>query len=314
MKKKISKILFAAVALLLAVFAPISVSAEDAPISAMVLSPMYQKIILNPGESRDLTVKISNPNDAQSDLQYSVSVGPFSQGLSADDNTIDSQTITAYNQIMDWITLSKESGTVKPNSTDVLTFTIDVPYDAPAGGQYASILVKDDTGKNASGGSNVSIESEVEMMMIIYAEVAGETIQTGEILENNVPSFLLSNELETTSLVKNTGNVHTDAEYILQVWPLGSSEEICTNEENPEANLLMPGAERYYSQKCKLPAAGIFNVKQTVKIFGEESVVEKVVIVCPIWLLFIIFFVIAAVIIWLVMRARGRKKSARKSD
>ena len=277
--------------------------------SALVVSPMYQRIILTPGETTEMSVKVSNPNLSQNTLEYSVSVGSFTHGTTDDPDAIDTESISAYNQIIDWINLAKTSGRVEPNGTDVVNFTIDVPDSAPAGGQYATIIFRDNTSKSTSGANNINFESTAQVASIIYAEVAGSTINTAEILENNLPSFLFSNKLEATSLVKNTGNVHSDAEYTLQVWPLGSSEEICTNEEDVNTNLIMPGMERYYTQTCQLPMVGIFTAKQTVKIFGEESIVEKTIIVCPIWLLFIIIFAIVALIIWLVLRAKGHKKA-----
>lgn len=282
--------------------------------TAIVLSPMSEKMVLTPGEKYQGALKISNPNTSTDDLQYSVSVESFSQtkdGDSKDDyGNVDTRTVTAYNQIMEWVTLGKESGTVKPNETDTLAYTIDVPMDAPAGGQYATIVITDETNHYADAG-NININSVPRVASIIYAEVTGETRNTGEIVENNVPSFLLNNMLETTSVVKNTGNVHTNASYILQVWPLGSDEEICTNEEEPAKSLVMPETERYHMESCQLPSVGIFKTKQTVKIFGEESIVEKMVIVCPLWLLFIILFVIAALIIWIVMRVKHHSKNSK---
>ena len=69
----------------------------------------------------------------------------------------------------------------------------------------------------------------------------------------------------------------------------------------------MPKTTKYHEEGCRLPLVGIFRAKQTVKIFGEISIVEKTVIVCPIWLLFVIIFAIAAIIIYIVAKARKRK-------
>ncbi|MBR0424437.1 hypothetical protein IJI79_02995 [Candidatus Saccharibacteria bacterium] len=283
--------------------------ADDVPISAITVSPMYQRVILTPGETTMMSVKISSPANAQNDLNYSVKIGSFSQsGRNQEEDAVDTDTVSSYNQIMDWIKLEKITGTVAPNDTDVLNFTVTVPESAPAGGQYATILIKDETG-SSSGGGNVNIQSNVQMASIIYAEVAGETLNTAEILENNIPSFLMTSNLETTSLVKNTGNVHTDASYTLQVWPLFSDEEICTNEENSDTNLIMPGMERYFVQKCSLPLAGIFRVKQVVKIFDEVSTLEKMIVICPLWLIFIVVLAIVALIVWIVIRIKMRKKA-----
>lgn len=284
--------------------------------SSLTVSPPNQEIILMPGETYEGTITVSNSNEAENDLVYSVSVGPFSQKKSEDSKddygTVDTETKTAYNQMMDWIVLGKEGGVVTPNSSDTIPFSIVVPEDVPAGGQYATINVQDDTKRGGNDG-NVTIESKTRIASIIYAEVAGETREEGVIYENSVPSFLMNNTLEATSMVRNNGNVHTSAEYVLQVWPLFSGEEICTNEEKPGTSLIMPETERYHAESCNLPAVGIFRAKQTVKIFGETSIVEKMIIVCPIWLLFIIIFVVFALIFYFVAKVKAREKAAKRA-
>lgn len=283
--------------------------------SSLTVSPPNQQIVLMPGEAYKGAITVSNSNEAENDLVYSVSVGSFSQKRSEDSKddygTVDTETKTGYNQMMDWIVLEKEEGVVAPNSSDTVPFSIVVPDDAPAGGQYATINIQDDTKRGENNG-NVTIESKTRIASIIYAEVAGETRNEGEINVNNIPSFLMNTGLETTSVVKNNGNVHAIAEYVLQVWPLFGDEEICTNEEKPATSLIMPETERYHTESCSLPMAGIFRAKQTVKIFGETSIVERTVVVCPIWLLFIIIFVMFALVFYFIAKAKARKKVAKK--
>ena len=280
--------------------------------NSMTVSPPNQSIILIPGEKYTNSLNIFNANDSTRDLKYEISIGSFSQKSDngVDDyGTVDIVSESSYNQIMDWITLSKTSGTVAPNESDDVTYTIDVPEDAPAGGQYATIVVTDVTTSNAAGEGNIDIDQAFQFAAIIYAEVAGETREEGSIIDNQIPSFLLSGPLQATSMVKNNGNVHTDARYTLQVWPIFGGEEICTNEEKPETSLVLPGTERYHAQTCDLPAVGIFKAKQTVQIFGEVSVVERIVVMCPIWLLFIIIFVIIMIIFWIVSKIRNKKNA-----
>lgn len=310
MKKFKFAAILSVLAVMFASFAGDSAYAETA-ISAMTVSPQYQKIILVPGETFHGSVTVSNSNNSTSSLRYSASVGSFSQGHSNETNDdygdVSFDSISSYNQIVNWITIDNETGIVEKNENRAITFTINVPSDAPAGGQYATILVKNDTGSGGAG-EGINIQESFQFGSILYAEVAGNTVDTGEILNNEVPAFIFDGStFKATSRVKNTGNVHTDAEYTLQVWPLFSGEEICTNEENPDKSLILPGTERYHAQSCKLPAFGIFNVKQVVKIFDKESVVERMVIVCPVWLMFIIIFGILLIIFYIIAKAKKRK-------
>ncbi|MBP5647699.1 hypothetical protein J6X04_00170 [Candidatus Saccharibacteria bacterium] len=284
----------------------------------MTISPPRQEITLIPGEVFEGTVEVSNPANAEQNLNYSVTVGSFNFGKDENGKTdysfTDVDTITSYNQIMEWITLGKESGSVAPNTTDVIPFTITVPEDAPAGGQYATIIVQNDTEENDGNSGNVTIQNEIRFAAQIIAKVGGETREKGLIIENSIPSFLFGNPLSTTSVVKNEGNVHTDAEVTLQVWPLFSSEEIYTNEEDPTTVWIVPNTERLHVEERDLPMVGIFKVRQTVKIFGEESVMEKVVFVCPLWLLFIIIFAIILLIMWWIRKSKSQPHTKNKKS
>ena len=278
--------------------------------SGLTVSPPAQKIVLIPGEKYTGTIKIASPASSQKDIDYAITIASFSEhggeGRNDDYGAVDYTTVTEYNQIMNWITLDKKRGTLAPNETQTVTFTIDVPKDAPAGGQYASLAVRDESGSDSSGGG-VSVQSVMQILSIIYAEVAGETRNEGVIMENSMPSFLLNSPLVASSRVKNSGNIHTDASWTFQVWPMFSDEEICTNEEKPYTTLIMPESELYHTETCELPSIGIFRAKQTVKIFGEESIIEKTIVICPIWLLFIIIFIVTIIVIWLITRIKSHK-------
>lgn len=280
---------------------------------SMHVSPPNQRMILIPGEKYTDSLVVSNANDSTRDLKYELSIGSFSENggeNSKDDyGTVDHISISSYNQIMNWITLDREGGTVAPNGKEVVSYTINVPENAPAGGQYATILVKDVTDKDAPSDGNIKIGNTLQFGHIIYAEVAGETKQEGSILENNVPTFIFSTPLTVSSMVENKGNVHTDAEYTLEITPLFSNEEVYTNAEEPRTSLILPETKRYVAQTWDdAPMFGIFKVKQTVKLFGDVSTVEKTVIICPLWLLLVIVFVVVAVVVWLITRSKSRKK------
>ncbi len=314
MKKKLIAALIVALGGLF--FGLVDVSADEkAVIPTMTISPPSQKIVLVPGERFNGSIKVSNSANSQLDLKYSVTVGTF--GFTKDENgkadydDIDIDTVTGYNQMMEWIKLGKTKGSVKPNETDTVPFTIDVPADAPAGGQYATIIVQNDTNIGENIGGELSVEEIVRFASAIYAEVAGETRKEGQILENTIPAFVFNSPLMASSIVKNNGNVHTDAKYVLQVWPLFSEEEICTNEEEPATSLIMPETERMHVEECNLPPFGIFRARQTVEIFGEKSVMEKTILMCPLWLLFVVIFAIVALVIWIVTKTR--KKPAKKT-
>jgi hypothetical protein len=277
--------------------------------SGFSMSPMKQSIVLDPGETYQTLLSISNPGTNDGDFSYSVRVLPFY--VNENYQSVFEENGN-YSQIVDWITLdSPTTGSIAPNESRDIYFTISVPEWAPAGGQYASILVS-----SAGGGSGegMTINEQVAIGHILYVEITGDTVKQGEFLDVSVPGFLFSGYIGGNSAIKNTGNTHGTAKYTLQVYPLFSSEEIYTNEEEPNTHIIVPDRIYYDNDTvwAKTPAMGIFNVVYTVEYEGVTKQVSKLVIKCPIWLLFIIIFAVVAIIVWIATRilARGKKRTA----
>ena len=286
------------------------------------VSPMKEKIILNPGDEYSSSLEIFIPDKYENDMAYKVEVAPFF--VDENYNNDFSNEYGTNNEIVKWITINTPTeGRLSPGEkTDVL-YTINVPEDAAGGGQYAAIMVTADiwddnsSSDNNSGDEEIgaSLKEEKKIAHTIYAEITGDITRQGEIIDASVPSFLLSGNITGSASVKNTGNVHGDAKYTLQVFPLFSDEEIYTNEEDPDAKTILPDRTRYEETVWEqTPSVGVFNVVYTVEFEGVTAQVSKMVIKCPTWLLFIIIFVIFALIFYFVAKAKARKKAAKKAE
>lgn len=268
--------------------------------SQFSVSPMNQKIVLNPGETYNGTFKVTNPNDSEMDFKYVASIEPFY----VDDNyEAIFKNNGDYNKIVDWLTVEETEGVISPNNTKIIHFTVNVPEDAAAGGQYATIKITS-ADQEASPGT-ISIQNKLSIAHLIYAEVAGTTVRKGEIVSTSVPGFLFSGKISGSSTIKNTGNVHGTATYKMQVFPLFSDEEIYTNEEEPEEKTILPdralSSTSYWNET---PVVGVFNVVFTAEFEGVTSQVKKLVIVCPVWLIIIIGAVILLILFGLFSKKR----------
>lgn len=298
--KSALKLLGFAVGVTLSIITAIPVSASS---NMFGLSPMYQLITLTPGERYEGSFKLTNPADAEDDFHYELSLAPFS----ADNNNSISLVANGdYNQIVDWITLSREKGAIAPNVTEEIYFTINVPEDAPAGGQYASIVVASDAPSTSD--SNINLQEVFQSAHLIYAEVAGETARKGKIDGVTVPGLMFSGNISGSATITNEGNVHSSATHALQVFPLFSNEEVFTNVEDPKVSWIMPSNTTYSSISWdNTPSVGIFHVIYKVSFEGVDHTVDKYVIICPLWLLLII----CAFITLLFLRFFTHKRAGR---
>lgn len=279
---------------------------EEAPEYGIGMSPTKIDLEdLDPGDTVKSSFTIRNTGTKTS--SYKITVEPY--GVEGDDYTATFDNKTKFNDIVDWTTFSDSEGTLEPGESKEITFTVSVPADVPAGGQYGAIVAENSAEKgDATEGASIDIGRRVAL--IYYANVAGETRNTANIEENKIPGILFNPPISATSIIENTGNTHAEAKYVLQVFPLFSDEEVYTNEEDPDTRLILPETRRFNTISWDgAPHLGIFRVKQTITVFGESSVIDKTVFLCPIWLLFVVLLIIFCLIFWIVTRIRARKNN-----
>ena len=296
-------------ALMIALFGVMPVSADgEKPDYRLQISPVRLDLDLEPGTTSTGTFEVQNTGLKAYD--FVLGVDPYS--VTDENYSIDSETRTAYTDIVDWITFSQNEGHVEPNQNQEITVTVTVPDDVPAGGQYAMIyaeMVRDDELES----TGVAVNHRVALL--VFSEVEGNTRREGQVLETKIPTILFNPPITATSLVENTGNVHATAYYTLQVFPLFGDEEVYTNEENPATLTILPETQRFNSISWDgAPQLGIFRVRETVTILDDTETIEKIVFLCPIWFLFLILLIIFFVVFWLFSRIRSRRRPAARAS
>lgn len=295
--------------------------------SAFTVTPQDQEYVLTPGQTVTGEVKAINANDAEGKFYYIAEVVPYSVSNDGE-YSLSFDARNDHTDIVNWVTMSDEDesgveavhGVLEPGEEGKAYYTITVPKDARGGGQYFAVRVKNDleAAQKAEKDSTVVIKEVMGIASLVFVEVSGDITVKGEITNNDIPSFFLAPPISSSFVVKNEGNTHAKVSYYMQVFPLFSDEEVYTTEENMGTKYVLPGASRMITQSWdNSPSVGMFKVRQTVyydSMDNEPSVTEKMVIICPVWLLFIIIFAVAAIIIWIVLRVRSRGKKARRSE
>ena len=284
---------------------------NDKPIHLQI-SPVKQKLKLERGQSKMSSIKVRNIGTEK--FTYNVSVSPYSvrdEKYNADYEDVEK----SYTKMPNWIKIDDKlkTGILEPNEEVEVPFTITVPSDMYPGGQYAAIMAE-----TSDGNSEGSVIKTINRLgMILYADIIDGSIDIdGEVLNNNVSSFILEPPLTDSSTVENKGNYETTATYTVKIWPFGSSETIFSNEESPMKLDIIPGTRRYNAISWdEAPRLGIFTVEQTVEYPNKEpSVVKKMVIICPFWLIVLFSIICIVLITWLALRIVKRRKNGNSKE
>ena len=250
---------------------------------------------------------VVNPANATGDFSYEISVVPYN--VSGEDYAVDTSQISTYSQIANWITISEPTGTLAPNETKTIDFTIKVPESAPGGGQSAALIVSPSNAQ--SSGSGVSIEQVFQIASIVYANVSGETVESGEILENSIPYFAFSTPVAATALFTNTGNVYETALVKITATNAITHEQIlpAEGESGTFAEIVLPETTRLISRNLSnLPAVGIVQVEQSIDYQGQTSITSHSLLILPIWFIILVLAVIAAAITGIVFAVRHHRR------
>ncbi|MBR0479720.1 hypothetical protein IJJ49_00395 [Candidatus Saccharibacteria bacterium] len=259
------------------------------------VTPMSQDIELEAGKTYEASILVSNPANATKNFTYQVTVSPYS--VTGSDYAADLLTLSNRSEITKWIKIEEPSGTLAPNESKKIKFTISVPETAPSGGQYAALLV---SGRGeGQDGDGVTINSVLEIASIVFANVEGETIHEGEIVDNAIPGLVFSTPITVGATLENKGNVHEAAEVFLTVKNSFTGETIYPkgDELNGIREIIMPETTRYLTREVsEVPALGVFEITQEVFYLGEKSIETKTVFDCPLWFVILTIFTIGAII------------------
>lgn len=258
------------------------------------VSPGIQEIFLTPGEVYEGSFFVLNPYPDAGVVDFEVGVAPFS--VDGENYTSNFDEKTAYNVMTDWIEVENKQGSVEAGEKQEIKFKINVPDNAPGGGQYAALIVKmsDSGGENPVG---VAIKNKNQIASLIYATVSGETHVSGEVLSNTVLPVYLGAPITVSSTLKNTGNVHTEAVYRLTVSTLFGDEEVYSNEFELHKNTVVPDTALYSETSWQdTPLLGLYRVSQEISFAGTTDVSTSVSLVCPVWFIVLVSMFIASII------------------
>ena len=154
MRKRLFRTIAIALALLASVIMPAGVAvAEDKPAVWLQISPVTNRVTLNPGDEQTFTMHVDNIGSKK--FKFRVYAAPYT--ISNEAYEVNFETETNRTQVSRWISFNQNADAKKdseknwveeatfelePEQRQSVEYRIVVPKDVPAGGQYATIFAE----------------------------------------------------------------------------------------------------------------------------------------------------------------------------
>lgn len=276
---------------------------------SMALSPATQNISLTPGQ--EYTGKIIIINTGTVGFDFGLKTTPYQ--VDSETYDLDFDTNNVYTQLYTWISFPQDTYHIEPEQTIEVSYNVNVPESAAGGGQYATVMAY---ATNLDGSDN-AVQVIPQVASLIYGRVNGpEMMPEGEVAEQSIPGFLLNGPLEITETVYNTGNVDFKVYHAVTITDFFSGDVLLDPDTKTEGGtelgsattVVLPGTSRQQTLVWEnTPKIGIVKVKQTIRFLDDEINTERIVIFCPLWLIFSVLILIVLAILWIILAARHRK-------
>jgi hypothetical protein len=240
---------------------PASVRAAD-PVRTFRVEPVKLEITAAPGETATRTIRVTNHGNVPLDATVSIS----DYLVRPDSSFVFSAPGHESYSCASWITLPRAAAPLLPGEGREYPITIRIPSGAEPGGHYACVLFTATQG--APTGSGVGISVGIGTLALVTV-TSGPIRRSGEISDFSVPNALLSRNVDARVLFQNTGNVHVSV--LQEVVFTDVFGRVVGRVSNKEPATILPGTQRYMSERWVGPHLGWFNARAVLR-YGPDIV------------------------------------------
>lgn len=314
MNKRFLRTIITAVFAFASILLPInSVYAEDQHTVWLQISPVANRIVINPGDELTHTMRIDNIGTEK----FKFRVYATAYTVANENYEINFSTETSRTQISRWIKFNQNADAKKDSDKDWVTeatfelspeehqeveYKISVPEDIPSGGQYATIFAESipDENTTATGVKTIS-----RVGLILYANTNGETVDKASITNVGTKPFITSGKIISEANVANEGNTDFTSRMNVEIEKFFGGKVAELEGSYP---VIPDSPARHISLKWEdTPSFGIFKVKITVSALDQDIEVVKTVLILPIFVIVIVVVLLTIIIVWLIMLIKKRR-------
>ncbi|MCL2038321.1 hypothetical protein FWG86_00190 [Candidatus Saccharibacteria bacterium] len=294
---------------LLGVAGVVALGGSAAAAPQMTMSPGSSEIInIEAGMTQTGSFKIYNTGDVILDIKVAPSE------LCVNDRyqyTFEGCSVASGTTMKNWIVATAEKAVLNPGDETQINYTINVPPTGlPGGSQHAGITVT-----FSDGGQGLGTNHTLGYRLSAFNPVGATTNAT--LLSAKVDRLQFKRPISARATAKNDGNSDFFIRGTMRVSTLGGREV----HKEERSHVVMPGTTREATLGWEgSPHLGIFKVKYDVVLESidgkllETKTIERVVMIMPLFMFVVIMVVIAALLVFLVMRIKknAELKNARR--
>lgn len=218
-------------------------------------------------------------------------------------------TKSKWNNIINWITIETDPIHLEPGQMVEIPFTVNVPQEALGESQFFAFInrIIPDSSQN-----NGAVNTIKQIGLVSSATINGSEINgCGKIIEQKANWWQSKAPLKTFATIENCGNIdfYAAGKIIVENAFFGGG---LVYESSAEQLYLVPETQRDFELNwSNAPTFGIFKITQQIQVFDEPKVFEKIVILCPFWIIILIIITIYLLII-AILRSIAYRKNIRK--
>lgn len=283
----------------------------------VTVSPPLTELTIKKGEKSSGTIKLTNPLDKMIEL-YTSAYDFLPEGETGGQKFLPATSETRKFSLASWIRIEKSVVALTPEEVEEVNYTISVPADAEPCGHYGVIFFSSKPPELSGEQSQIAIGSQVGALFLVNVPETkeGECIPSGVVETFDAPWLNLKTPVNFLTRIYNNAYVHFKplGEIKIKNWRGVIIDGIKFNEGG--GNVLPLSARRFENQwKADgfkwYQKIGRFQA-QLGLIYGEQgkmkSLTDNLVFWIIPWWIFVILGIILALIIYLIIRWRKKKK------
>ncbi len=277
-----------------------TVQAAEEGEERITLSPAVVRPSLQAGGKA--TGKLTIINDGSIGYDFLMYARPFSV---SDENYDPNYTIVnERTEAYQWVQFSQTKLRLEPGERVEVKYSVQTPPSARSGGHYAVLFAE----TQPPADQPASVARKKRVGSLLYMTVGGSIEEQGQIESWTAKTFQTSKPLTSVLRLKNTGNVHYEANISVNYTSLFGKKQFELNQQM----LILPGTTRKVNIAWQdAPYFGVFKAGGTVSYLGKtETLPTRYVILMPISLLVALGVVVVLILGFMVVK---RKRRNRKS-